>query len=32
MQPEWPTTLDEAVKICLLTLTAQEKQALKNTS
>jgi hypothetical protein len=29
---EWPKTLDEAVKFCLLTMTAQEKSALKNTS
>jgi hypothetical protein len=28
----WPKTLAEAVKICLLTMTAQEKQMLKNTS
>jgi hypothetical protein len=32
MKPEWPTTLDEAVKICLLTMTVQEKQILKNIS
>jgi hypothetical protein len=27
----WPKTLQEAVKICLLTLTSQEKEAVKNT-
>jgi hypothetical protein len=32
MQLHLPQTLDEAVKICLLTMTAQEKIALKNTS
>jgi hypothetical protein len=29
---KWPKTLSEAVKICLLTLTPEEKTALKNTS
>jgi hypothetical protein len=32
MNSVWPKTLEEAVKICLLALTAQEKSALKNTS
>jgi hypothetical protein len=32
MQSEWPKTLDEPVKICLLTMTAEEKKAIKNTS
>jgi hypothetical protein len=32
MPTGWPKTSEEAVKICLLTLTAHEKQALKNTS
>ena len=32
MQSSWPRTLDEAVKICLLTMTTREKQGLKNTS
>jgi hypothetical protein len=27
----WPKTVNEAVKICLLTLTPPEKEALKNT-
>ena len=27
----WPKTLDEAVKICLLTLTPQQKELIKNT-
>jgi hypothetical protein len=30
-QPQWPITLDEAVKVCILTMTAREKLALKNT-
>jgi hypothetical protein len=29
---EWPKTLDEAVNICLLTLTAKEKEQIKYTS
>jgi hypothetical protein len=32
LRAEWPKTLNEAVKICLLTLTPQEKKALKNNS
>ena len=32
MQSQWPTTLDEAVKICLLTMTDHEKKTVKNTS
>jgi hypothetical protein len=32
MQSDWPKTLDEAVKICLLTMTPEEKKAIKNTS
>ena len=31
MQSAWPKTLDEAVKICLLTMTDREKSVLKNT-
>lgn len=31
-QSEWPKTLDAAIKICLLTMTEQEKQTIKNTS
>ena len=27
----WPKTLDEAVKICLLTSTPQQKELIKNT-
>jgi hypothetical protein len=30
-QSDWPTTSDEAVNICLLTLTEREKQVLRNT-
>ena len=29
---EWPKTLTEAVKICLLTMTPKEKEIIKNTS
>jgi hypothetical protein len=32
MQSEWPKTLDEAVNICLLTITPQEKELIKYTS
>jgi hypothetical protein len=28
---QWPRTLEEAIKICLLTMTTSEKKALKNT-
>jgi hypothetical protein len=31
-QSGWPKSLYEAVKICLLTMTSQEKLAFKNTS
>lgn len=31
MGNEWPKTLDEAVKICLLTLTPQEKAEIQST-
>jgi hypothetical protein len=31
-QTHWPKTLDEALKICLLTMTNTEKKAIKNTS
>jgi len=31
IQSVWPKTLDEAVKICLLTLTDMEKKVLRNT-
>jgi hypothetical protein len=31
-ETEWPKTLDEAVNICLLTLTAKEKEQIKYTS
>jgi hypothetical protein len=30
-QSQWPITLDEAVKVCILTMTAREKFTLKNT-
>ncbi len=30
--PDWPKTLEEAVKVRLLTLTAREKEVLKNAS
>ncbi len=30
--PNWPKNLEEAVRVCLLTLTAKEKQVLKNAS
>jgi hypothetical protein len=32
MLTTWPNSLDDAVKICLLTITAAEKSELKNTS
>jgi hypothetical protein len=32
MLSTWPNSLDDAVKICLLTMTAAEKSELKNTS
>jgi hypothetical protein len=32
MQSQWPKTLNEAVKTCLLTLTPEEKHTIKNTS
>lgn len=31
MQSQWPKTLDEAVKICLLTMTPEEKELIKFT-
>jgi hypothetical protein len=31
-QTNWPKTLDEAVKVGLLSMTPQEKKAVKNTS
>lgn len=31
IQSQWPQNIDEAVKICLLTMTGQEKNAIKNT-
>lgn len=31
MQSSFPTTLDEAVKICLLTMTPEEKELLRFT-
>jgi len=30
-QSEWPITLDEALKVCILTMTDREKFALRNT-
>jgi hypothetical protein len=32
MLSTWPSSLDDAVKICILTMTAQEKSELKNNS
>lgn len=29
---EWPKTLNEAVKVCLLTMTTKDKKTVKNTS
>jgi hypothetical protein len=31
MKHDWPKTLDEAVNICLLTITPQEKELIKYT-
>lgn len=31
MESQWPKTVDEAVKICFLTLTPREKEGMKNT-
>lgn len=32
MLSTWPCSLDDAIKICILTMTAQAKSELKNTS
>lgn len=31
MQEQWPRTLEEAVRISILTMTGKEKEMLKNT-